>query len=282
MFHRRTLALTLLPLLAAFPACSQTPSAPAPSAAAPTPAQSPSQILIKALLAETDEAALNKLFPIPPVGTDFPTVPAQGQPTGARIGLLDPEISAALRQLAADSQLTILGRPYLLTTPDLRAQLKVGQELPYIASFKPHNPADPATAYDPELKHYFTGIDLSCTAHVLRDSLISMDVDFSANQLLRMDLQPAPGVPAAQQLETMTPIFQTTSAKTRVALKNNDTVILIAGHSPANPQPPAGGQPPAHAKIQLLFLTPHLAILPDGTPAPTPPDVLAPLSPKPS
>ncbi len=261
MLHPRSLAL--LPLLASLAACSQSPSTPAPSANI-TPAQNPHQILIKTLIAETDQAGLKELFPAKTTGTDFDSAPA-GQPGGVRVGLVEGQISTTLRKLAANSHITIVGRPYMLTTPDLRAQLQVGQEIPTIASFKPRHPADPATAYDPDITYVFSGINLFCTPHIAHDSLITLDVDYSCTQLLGMDSQPAPGVPAAQQLKTTIPIFQTSSFQTRVAVRNDDTIVLMG-----RPQ----GQPGADGKVQILFLTPHLASRPDGTAAPIPPDLL--------
>jgi len=190
--------------------CSQAPQVHSDddarvAAVAPKPPQV--QILIKALIAETDEAGFQKIFHGDSMAKHF------------GITLVESQLSSLLKEVAHAAKLEVVSRPYLLTTVDQQTQLKIDNDDPLQVPVK---------------KDFLVTMRLTCTPHLSRD-VVMLDIDYSNGQR---------------------------SAKSRVSIKNGETIVLV-GH--------LDGVPAADGKVQVVFLTPHVAMDPQGMPVPVSP-----------
>jgi beta-lactamase regulating signal transducer with metallopeptidase domain/type II secretory pathway component GspD/PulD (secretin)/protein involved in polysaccharide export with SLBB domain len=220
----------------------------APLASATTPA---TQVFIKALLASTsDPDAI--LFQVPASGPAAPATHAASQPAGtnlgAKIGLLEPRLTDSLRALAAKNDLTVLSRPYMLMNNNQTGQIQIGQQIPASITYV----ADAAAKWTPKIEYATSGLSITATPHINPDGLVTLDVKIAHKSLLRTEESPAPGTPPELALKNTKAIFNERTDTTRVAIRNDETIIIAW----PDPETPAD-KPPRHV---LLFLTPHVAL----------------------
>ena len=174
---------------------------------------------MKALIASLDEDAYRKAMnaPAPVAGDKEPAT----QPRSVKIGLLEDDKRAAFRDLETTGGLDVLSRPSI--------QLFDNQDSTFPS--RPRNyhhhrlpPRSPNRPVDSRQTHSAAwSIKLGITPHLTpaKDPaanpdvrLITLDVDCSNTELLRLEESPAPNTPADLKLVIQKTILDTHSPKT--------------------------------------------------------------------
>jgi len=198
-------------------------------------------------------------------GSDFGLSQATG---GLKIGLVEGQVSATLRALANQNKLDVISRPYILVQDNQEAYMLVGQSVPYITNSQITNDGNTINT----VTYRDVGVVLDVIPHINPDGLVTMDI---APQVSQLD--PGSGVPISSNV--FAPTFTIRTAQSRVAIKNNETIVIGGLMQDQNSQivqkiPVLGDIPylgmafkrTINSKIKtelLIFLTPHVAMTPD-------------------
>jgi general secretion pathway protein D len=238
----------------------------------PTP-----QVLIKVLIAEVthdDSLDLGAEFSVlnmnaagtkgDKYGTDFSVAAQTG---GLTIKLLHDDYTVTLRALATMGKVDVLSRPYILTSDNQEAWIQVGQYVPFIA----YTQLTEAGTTNNSYQWQDIGIILDVVPHINPDGLVIMDVYQEISNLTDVPV-PVSTTVTAQALNKR-------AAQSRVAIRDGQTIViggLMADRSTDNVRKvPLLGDIPAlgalfrrtqttKTKTELLiFLTPHVATVPD-------------------
>ena len=182
------------------------------------------QVLIKVLLAEAtrdDSLELGAEFSVlnlrasgegTTAGTDFNVANESG---GFITKVLESEVTAAIRALAATAKLDVLSRPYILTSDNQQASILVGQEVPFITSSRTTGETGQTIntiQYDP------IGIILNVTPHINPQGIVTLDVAPEISTLT------GETVPISETLKA--PVFAKRSAQSRVAIRDGQTIVI--------------------------------------------------------
>lgn len=145
-------------------------------------------------------------------------------PTGLSLGVLKqgitiggvtfPDIAAIIRAYKSDSDINIISTPQILTTDNKKAEISVGENVPYITSRNTSAGEQDYTQY--EYKDVAT--KLSIVPHI--------------NQAGSLRLEVATEVVRIKENDADTPTTFKRTASTTVVLNDNDTVVIggIIGH----------------------------------------------------
>jgi general secretion pathway protein D len=244
------------------------------------------QVLIKVLIAEVthedaldlgaDMAFMNMRFDSAgsltegtQIGSAF-AVPgfenALGQ--GGIFQISESQFSATIRALDTTGKLDVLSRPYILASDNQLATITVGQTVPYVTGSTVSGNTGGVTN---TVNYSNVGILLDVIPHINPDGMVILDVAPQVSALLDSRIQISADIQA--------PVFSNRSAQTRIAVENNQTVVIgglmqdqknsIVSKVPLLGDVPWLGQlfrstNTTKTKTELLiFLTPHVAARPD-------------------
>jgi len=235
------------------------------------------QVLIKVLLAEVTHenttdfgvefSALNIRAgsATGSIGTDFGVAAASG---GLVARVVDVDYTVTLRALQTVGKLNVLSRPYILASDNQEASITVGNIVPFIRDSRITDLGQTINT----IEYEDIGIILNVLPHINPEGLVIMDVAPEISTLTGTT------VPISETVDA--PVFAKRSALTRVAIRNGQTIV-IGGLmedriTDTIEKVPWFGDLPGglgalfrriiktKAKTELLiFLTPHVAALPD-------------------
>jgi general secretion pathway protein D len=186
---------------------------------------------------------------------------------GLAVNILEGNFTATLHALATAGKLDVLSRPYILASDNQQATINDGQDVPYVSDSRLDTNNNPINTvlYTP------IGITLTVTPHINPEGLVTMNVAPSISSLTTATIQTSPGL--------FSPIFQTRSAQTYIAIKDGQTIVIGGLMQDTNTStitkvPILGSLPllgllfqrndVAKTKTELLiFLTPHVALNPE-------------------
>jgi len=246
------------------------------------------QVLIKVLIAEvthSDSSDIGIEYSILNTrpsgngqsgGTDFglaqavSNAAATGTPNGLVAKVVESNISATLKALATTGKLDVLSRPSILGVDNQLASIMVGQSVPFVTA---SNVTSVGTIVN-SVEYQPIGIILNVTPHINPDGMVILDVAPQVSQISTQTVTIQAGVNA--------PVFDQRSAQCRVAIRNNQTIV-IGGlmqdqkNETVNKIPLLGDIPylgalfsttsKSKSKTELLiFLTPQVAQSPDLLP----------------
>ncbi len=147
------------------------------------------------------------------IGTDPAVLPA-----GFTLGVLQsgieiggirfPDLGSVLNAYQDDSDINVISAPQILTTDNKEAQIKVGENVPYITSQNTTSAEQDYTNY--EYKDVAT--TLKITPQINHADVVRMDIDVEVVRL--------------QSAGTLTPSTFTRTAKTTVIMRNEETVVI--------------------------------------------------------
>jgi general secretion pathway protein D len=191
--------------------------------------------------------------------------------TGGRGGIFqinESQFSATIRALETTGKLDILSRPYIIAADNQLATITVGQTVPYVTGSTISGDTGGVTN---TVNYSNVGILLDVIPHINPDGMVILDVAPQVSALLDSRIQISADVQA--------PVFSNRSAQTRVAVENNQTIVIgglmqdqknsIVSKVPLLGDVPWLGQlfrstNTTKTKTELLiFLTPHVAARPD-------------------
>jgi general secretion pathway protein D len=194
-----------------------------------------------------------------------------GFSTGGRGGIFqinESQFSATIRALETTGKLDVLSRPYIIAADNQLATITVGQTVPYVTGSTISGDTGGVTN---TVNYSNVGILLDVIPHINPDGMVILDVAPQVSALLDSRIQISADVQA--------PVFSNRSAQTRVAVENNQTVVIgglmqdqknsIVSKVPLLGDVPWLGQlfrstNTTKTKTELLiFLTPHVAARPD-------------------
>ncbi len=128
---------------------------------------------------------------------------------GVRIGnMYFPNLSAVVRAYKDDSDINIIATPQILTTDNKKAEIKVGENVPYIVSKNTTTAQEDYTNY--EYKDVATS--LSITPQINQSDLVRLDIGVEVIKL--------------KNLNDGRPTTYTRSANTTVVVHNEETVVI--------------------------------------------------------
>lgn len=200
-------------------------------------------------------------------GTNF-NIPLTGaSATGAIVQILETNFTSAIRALETKGKLDVLSRPYILAADNQQATITVGQRVPYVSNSQTTAEGNTINT----VLYSDVGILLDVIPHINPDGMVILDVAPEISALTDSTVQVSETVSA--------PIFTNRSAQSRIAVQNNQTVV-IGGlmedrkQKTVNKVPVLGDIPvvgnlfkrtqDSKSKTELLiFLTPHVAARPD-------------------
>lgn len=130
-------------------------------------------------------------------------------------GITFPNIAAIVRAFKSDSDINIISNPQILTTDNKKAEISVGENIPYITSQNTTESAQDYTQY--EYKDVST--KLTITPHINQSDALRLEI---ATEVIKLQ---------SNTLE-LTPTTFKRTANTTVIINDNDTVVLggIIGH----------------------------------------------------
>lgn len=207
------------------------------------------------------------IFPAPTVGTTAGQIAATF-PSGFSVGILGggitlggvtfPTVGAALQALYQDQTIHILSTPQILTLDNEDAEIRVGQNIPYITS---QQLATGTTLNYSNYEYRDVGVILKITPHINQDGFVRMKIGQEVTTLVS---ESTPGLPTTLKR----------TANTTVIVKDNHTVVIggIIGDSTttANYQVPCLGNLPVIGNLfksrsyerdktdLFIFLTPRI------------------------
>jgi len=189
-------------------------------------------------------------------------------PGGLVVKVLEHNVTATLQALAQQNKLDVLSRPYILTSDNQEAGITVGDEVPFITdSYTDSNGGIHNTVQYQDL-----GVILDVTPHINPDGLVIMDINPEISSLT--------GQTVTIQAGVSVPVYELRSAQSRVAIEDGQTIV-IGGlmqdqkTEQVNKIPLLGDIPLLGSLFSyrtrnktktelLIFLTPHVAMLPDS------------------
>ncbi len=124
-------------------------------------------------------------------------------------GITFPNIAAIVRAFDDDDDINIISTPQILTTDNKKAEISVGENIPYITSQNTTDSSQDYTQY--EYKDVST--KLTITPHINQSNALRLEI---ATEVTRL---------TANSLELTPSTFKRT-ADTTMIVKNNDTVVL--------------------------------------------------------
>ncbi len=146
-------------------------------------------------------------------------------PTGLSLGVLKqgieiggitfPNIAAILRAYKTDEDINIIATPQILTTDNKRAEISVGENVPYITSQNTTAGQQDYTQF--EYKDVAT--KLRITPHIGQADTLRLEIETEVIKLKGQD-------------ESLTPTTFKRTAQTTVIVENSDTIVIggIIGH----------------------------------------------------
>lgn len=186
---------------------------------------------------------------------------------GLAVNVLESNLTATLHALATAGKLDVLSRPYILASDNQEANITVGQEVPFITQSR----TDTLGNLINTVQYQTIGIVLDVTPHVNNQGLVVMDVSPQISSQSDTSIQIQQGVFA--------PVFNNRSAQSRVAIKDGETIVIGGLMQDQKTQtvtklPILGNIPLLGLLFQrnqvtktktelLIFMTPHVAQLPD-------------------
>jgi general secretion pathway protein D len=242
------------------------------------------QVLIKVLIAEVthdDSLDLGADLSFMNMRLDSAGSLTEGVQTGSLFGttgfpsgqggifqIKESQFSATIRALDTTGKLDVLSRPYILASDNQLATITVGQTVPYVTGSTISGDTGGVTN---TVNYSNVGILLDVIPHINPDGMVILDVAPQVSALLDSRIQISADVQA--------PVFSNRSAQTRVAVENNQTVVIgglmqdqknsVVSKVPLLGDVPWLGQlfrstKTTKTKTELLiFLTPHVAARPD-------------------
>ncbi len=145
--------------------------------------------------------------PLGPPGTDGLTFGVTG--TGIKIGgITFPDIGAILRAYKNDSDINIVSTPQILTTDNKKAEISVGENVPYIVS-QNTNPSE-----------------IDYTNFEYRDVSTKLTITPQISQAETLRLEIATEVIKLKDNTNNTPTTFKRTAETTVIVKDNETVVI--------------------------------------------------------
>ncbi len=242
------------------------------------------QVLIKVLIAEVthdDSLDLGAALSFMNMRLDSAGSLTEGVQTGSLFGttgfpsgqggifqIKESQFSATIRALDTTGKLDVLSRPYILASDNQLATITVGQTVPYVTGSTISGDTGGVTN---TVNYSNVGILLDVIPHINPDGMVILDVAPQVSALLDSRIQISADVQA--------PVFSNRSAQTRVAVENNQTIVIgglmqdqknsIVSKVPLLGDVPWLGQlfrstNTTKTKTELLiFLTPHVAARPD-------------------
>ncbi len=239
------------------------------------------QVLIKVLVAEvqhTDSTDLGVNYGELTVTENLGYVAPGGAAAGnvlngnatprSFFGTVSSSMTATMRALASKGKIDVLSRPYVLTSDNQPATMRVGQDVPYTTSTQITDSGQVINSNS----YRSLGITLDVTPHVNPDGLVVLDVIQEVSQMNENSSVTLSG-------NTTSPIFDIRRADSRVAIRNGQTIVIgglmqdkKTGQVDKVPLlgdiPLLGGlfkrDTTSKVKTELLvFLTPHVVDEPD-------------------
>jgi len=130
-------------------------------------------------------------------------------------GITFPNIAAILRAYKSDDDINIIATPQILTTDNKKAEISVGENVPYITSQNTTAGQQDYTQY--EYKDVAT--KLKITPHIGQAETLRLEIETEVIKL-------------KGQEETLTPTTFKRTARTTVIVENSDTIVIggIIGH----------------------------------------------------
>jgi general secretion pathway protein D len=186
---------------------------------------------------------------------------------GFAVSVLEGNFTATLHALATAGKLDVLSHPYILASDNQEATINDGQSVPYVADSRLDANNNPINT----VEYQAIGITLTVTPHVNQEGLVTMNVNPQISSLTTATIQTSPGL--------FSPIFQTRSAQTYIAIKDGQTIVIGGLMQDQNTStitkvPILGSIPLLGLLFQrndvsktktelLIFLTPHVALKPE-------------------
>lgn len=130
-------------------------------------------------------------------------------------GITFPNIAAILRAYKSDEDINIIATPQILTTDNKKAEISVGENIPYITSQNTTASQQDYTQF--EYKDVAT--KLKITPHIGQADTLRLEIETEVIKLKGQD-------------ETLTPTTFKRTAQTTVIVENSDTIVIggIIGH----------------------------------------------------
>ncbi|OQX20313.1 MAG: type II secretion system protein GspD [Desulfobulbaceae bacterium A2] len=145
---------------------------------------------------------------------DSPSFPAGfslGVLHSIKIGdVLFPDLASILKAYRNDEDINIIATPQILTTDNKKAEIRVGENVPYIVSKNTSQADQDYTSYD--YKDVSTSLEI--TPQISQNDVLRLDILTEVVKLKN---------PAA---ESQTPTTLKRTAKTTVLVRNEDTVVI--------------------------------------------------------
>ncbi|OQX17078.1 MAG: type II secretion system protein GspD [Desulfobulbaceae bacterium A2] len=194
--------------------------------------------------------------------SDSPSFPAgfsMGVLHSITIGdVVFPDLASILKAYRNDEDINIVATPQILTTDNKKAEIRVGENVPYIVSKNTSQAEQDYTSYD--YKDVSTSLEI--TPQISQNDVLRLDILTEVVKLKN---------PAA---ESQTPTTLKRTAKTTVLVRNEDTVVIggIIGQDASRGEykvpllgdiPLLGwlfkGQSESESRTNLfIFITPHI------------------------
>lgn len=124
-------------------------------------------------------------------------------------GVMFPDIAAILKAYKTDEDINIIATPQILTTDNKKAEISVGENVPYITSQNTTSGQQDYTQY--EYKDVAT--KLKITPHIGQADTLRLEIETEVIKL-------------QGQEETLTPTTFKRTAQTTVIVENNDTIVI--------------------------------------------------------
>lgn len=143
------------------------------------------------------------------------------RPDGLSLGILRqgisigditfPDIHAVLRAYKGDSDINIISTPQILTTDNKKAEISVGENIPYITSQQ--NPSGDSEFNYTNYEYRDVATKLSITPHINQADTMRLEIATEIVKLKANSLQ-------------LTPTTFRRTANTTVVVRDNDTVVI--------------------------------------------------------
>lgn len=235
------------------------------------------QVLIKVLIAEVTHDNSSD------IGTEFSVLNLRASGLGQRVGtnfnvarqttglvvnILEQDFQTTIRLLESVGKLDVLSRPYILASDNQLATITVGQEVPFITNSRITDTGQTINT----IEYDDIGILLDVIPHINPDGLVTLDVAPEISTLTGST------VPISDTISA--PVIAKRSAQSRVAIKNGQTVVIgglmedrkvetidkvpFLGDIPLLGDAFKRKQDKKSKTELLIFLTPHVASMPDA------------------
>lgn len=200
------------------------------------------------------------------VGSDENATIAQGFALGVLKqgieigGITFPNIAAILKAYQTNSSINVIATPQILTTDNKKAEINVGENVPYIESQNTTNSEQDYTTYN------------------YKDVSTKLTITPQINQANTLRLEINTEVVKIKGVQTLTPTTYKRTADTTVLVRDGDTIVIggIIGHDASETEwkvPLLGDIPlvgwlfktnsTTHRKTNMfIFITPHIVANP--------------------